>query len=255
MKHIKRLILILTFTLCSLILVSCVDDKEIALNSIIEYEENIKDANYKEAYDMLGEISINNISFQDFEECYRLYNHYIEDIELEVERIEENENSTSFFIIKKTKTKGSKEDSTVEESYNLEVLKNTKENKIEVMDKFIKDSGRAYLYGAFKEGLSKDGSLSRAVKYAEKLIENNMNDPSSYEILAQIYSYHEEYDNALENIDKAIDLSENEPSSKIGLLYSQKGGIMYETGNYDESVKLLEKALELNPELKSAKKD
>jgi tetratricopeptide (TPR) repeat protein len=94
--------------------------------------------------------------------------------------------------------------------------------------------------------------FGKALKYIDEAIDLNGTDPSFYELRALVnYSKNElNVDLAMEDLNKAIGIDPN-----YGTAYLQKGILAALKGNYAESCKMLEKAIELGVKIPKKCKD
>jgi protein O-mannosyl-transferase len=85
------------------------------------------------------------------------------------------------------------------------------------------------------------------IRLLEECIKINPDEPFAYLNLGTFYDGMKNYDEAIFNYDKTIELSKNWVWAWIN-----KGGVLCERGNYNESLKFIDKAIELEPDFEDA---
>jgi adenylate cyclase len=94
----------------------------------------------------------------------------------------------------------------------------------------------------FDWGKSKEDSLSRAMELAQKTISLNDLDSNAHGSLVAIYRMKGNYDKAIAEGKRAVELDPNSADAHVWL-----GIALYNAGRADEAIPLLEKAIRLNP--------
>lgn len=85
------------------------------------------------------------------------------------------------------------------------------------------------------------GEYDRAIENCDKAIELNPKDPDAYNNRGITYDNKGEYDHAIEDYDKAIELDPKDPEA-----YINRGNAYYNKGEYDCAIEDCDKAIELD---------
>jgi len=130
---------------------------------------------------------------------------------------------------------------TIFESRSLEgIIKDIASNNNQTQQEYIADENELYAYRA------ESGDLKNMVQEYTKAIEREPENSDLYILRGNIYSHFGQYEKAIEDYSKAIDLSQN--MEDIYVIYYNRGYAYDSKGEYDKAIEDFTKAIDINPE-------
>ena len=112
------------------------------------------------------------------------------------------------------------------------------ENGLEFTDKAIRlsphDSGLIYWYADKASDYIGLGQYDQAIEWARRAVAVNPNDPSAHYVLGLAYAFLGQDDKALEEFDKAIQLTPQ--GSSVNAYYREKANVYFGLKQYDEAI-------------------